>query len=113
MKFNKKTLIIIGIILLVILIAMGIFLIKVNNQKKLENELEETTLEYYNKEFVEVMPYLLKRNRTLQITLKTLKQLDKDISLFEKNECDLENTYVMLTYNEKTQYDIETHLDCK
>lgn len=110
---NKKVFIII-ISIIIILIIVGVLLfINYNKNKKLEMELQNITTNYYDNDFVELMPNLLKRNGTIQITLKTLKQLDKDLSFFEKNGCDLENTYVVLTYNEKTKYNIETHLDCK
>ena len=33
--------------------------------------------------------------------------------ILEDNGCNLEDTYVVLTYNKKTNYDIESHLSCK
>lgn len=115
MKVNLKSRksIIFLIISIVIVIALTLLLVHYFNNKKLNNELEKITINYYNNEFVETMPGLLKRNGMLKITLSSLKQLDKDVTLFEKNNCNLENTYIILTYNEKTNYDIETHLECK
>lgn len=109
---NKKSVILIIVVLVVIISLFSIFMINNSNKKEISNKLEDITLKYYNEEFVETMPGLLKRNGMLKITLSSLKQLKKDVSFFEKNKCDLENTYVILTYNEKNSYDIETHLDC-
>lgn len=108
---NKKNIIV--LIVGVIIIISFLFIIKKYNTKKIENELIEITTSYYEKEFVELMPTFLKRNGEVQITLKTLKQLKKDISFFEKKKCNLDNTYVTLKYNEKGAYDVEIHLDCK
>lgn len=112
---NKKRVIqIIICVVILCFIALIIYFI-INNKKtrELEKELVNITTNYYNNEFTEYMPRLLKRNGTLKITVSSLKQLKKDVSIFEDNNCDLENTYVILTYNDKDNYDVESHLSCK
>ncbi len=112
---NKKKILFITVLILVLVIVVTAIIVTINikKTKKLTYELETLTTNYYENEFTEYMPTLLKRNGTLKITVSSLKQLKKDVSIFEDNDCDLEDTYVVLTYNEKTNYDIESHLSCK
>ncbi len=111
---NKKILSTTSVVIIfVIVVIMMSFTINSLNINKLTKVLEKITIEYYDNEFTKYMPKFLKRNGTLKITLSYLKQMNNDVSVFEENECDLENTYVILTYNEKTNYDIESHLTCK
>lgn len=111
-KKNNKKIIIISLVVITIVGIFSVFFASYSNKKNIENKLVQVTTDYYEKEFIEYMPTLLKRNGTLQITLNTLKQLEKDVTFFEKKQCNLENTYVTLTYNEKTEYSIDIHLDC-
>lgn len=113
-KNNKKRLLIILSIIIVIIICIAsIFIVNKIHENKIENEFKELAINYYENEFIVYMPSFLQKNGTLQITLSTLKQINKDVSLFEKNNCDTEKTYVTLTYNEKTNYDVETHMECE
>lgn len=110
---NKKTLtIMISIVSLIIVALLVIFIIKLIDNNKIKDELISVTTKYYDEEFVEVMPTLLKRNGKLDITLESLKELNKDISYFEDLNCNLKDTYVTLKYNENDKYDVEAHINC-
>lgn len=110
---NKKNILIIVFIILVIIVIFCIFrFVSLNKTNSLEKELITMTKRYYENDFTKYMPNMLKQNGALKIELSVLKQLNWDVSLFEKNNCNLENTYVMLKYNEQNRYDIEAYLDC-
>lgn len=102
-------------VLIILLIAVMLFIIipeRLNKANSLEKELIAITKRYYENDFSKYMPNMLKQNGILKIELSILKQLDWDVSLFEKNNCNLENTYVMLKYNEQNGYNVEAYLDC-
>ncbi|MBO5096073.1 MAG: hypothetical protein J6B98_04285 [Bacilli bacterium] len=113
MNKKMKRIYIITSVILIIISFFGIIISKRCNYRKIEKELISITTKYYDNEFVKLMPNELKRNNILKIELTDLEQLGKDVTFFKEKKCDLKNTYVILTYNKKTNYDIESHLTCK
>ena len=103
MNKKMKRIYIITSVILIIISFFGIIISKRCNYRKIEKELISITTKYYDNEFVKLMPNELKRNNILR----------KDVTFFKEKKCDLKNTYVILTYNKKTNYDIESHLTCK
>ena len=107
-----KNKIIIGLVISIVLILAFMFINKSITKNNLEKELLNTVTDYYNNEFEKYMPSILKQNGTLKFDVNTLKQVEKDVAKFEKHKCDLKNTYVILNFDDNSNYSTEIHLDC-
>lgn len=110
---SKKKKYLIGALILILLIALIFCLTSVIKNNSRNTKLKEIATNYYDSDFSKTMPSFLKRNKELYIYLSTLKQLKKDISYFEKNNCNLDTSYVLLTYVNDSKYDVNSYLDCK
>lgn len=118
---SKKTLIIIGIIIVIIAIGIGttIFLVKNNKEGKnkgqglLEKSLEEMADKYYKDTLSVTLPHFLKESKQIKITLDVLKIYGFDIALFQDAQCDLKDTFVTLHYVDDKNYEKQVILSCK
>lgn len=101
-------------LLLASLILLFIFIIfPERTEKHLKEELETLAKTYYEEEFKVLMPKYLETHKELTIDLESLNNLGKDITEFEKNECDYTETKATLYYEDEDNYRIEVNLVCK
>ena len=107
-----KKKIIICVVISIILILAFLFINKSINRNNLEKKLIEIATNYYNNEFVNYIPNVIKQNSTIKIDVNMLKQVKKDVSIFEKHKCNLQETYVILNFDNNSNYSTEIHLDC-
>lgn len=117
MKKHKKIIIgLAGILLLASLILIIVFAPKKDDPKQklspLESKLKDIAIDYYENDFKKFKPNLLASIGTFMITLDSMQGAEKDISEFEKHNCDYEETYANLIYVDEEHYDVEVHLAC-
>lgn len=111
MKRNKKTIKLAGFILASLILIITTACSK-DDTESLEKQLKDIAVEYYENDFAKNNPNFLKLIGELRIDLDGLKGMEKDISVFEDKNCDMEDTYVTLTYKEDSSYDTTVHLAC-
>lgn len=110
---NKKILIPTIVIISIIVCTLAYFLIsKSLTNNKLKKELTTIVTTFYDNEFVKINPNFINQWEYLRTDLEDLKELKKDITLFEKHDCNLNNTYVDIKKS-NDGYTTEVHLDCK
>lgn len=107
---KKKIIICVAISIILILGLMIIY--KTTTKNNLEKELVSIATNYYDNEFVNYVPNIIKQNSTIKIDVNMLKQVGKDVSIFEKHKCNLQDTYVILNFDDNSNYSTEIHLDC-
>ncbi len=114
---NKKIMItIVGLVSVLLASSILLFIFVVfpkRTQERLEENLKNLVVDYYETEFKTLLPTYLETRKELDVDLEILDGMEKDISEFIKNDCSLTGTYGKLTYKDDDTYDIEVILDCK
>lgn len=125
---NKRTLIIVGAIVLLVGIIIGIICLTKFGAGKQERVLKEYTKEFYSYYYDEnnkdnkAKEYLaqFKENGlsislgNMEVYLNVIGGAEKDFKVFDK--CDVDKTYVNIFPQEpytKTSFKMETHLSCE
>lgn len=108
---NNKTIKLAGVLLASLILIISTACSK-DEKKNLEQQLKDLAVDYYENVFSKKNPSFLKSIGELRIDLDGLKGMEKDISAFENENCDMEDTYVTLKYNEESSYSVEVHLAC-
>ena len=106
---NYKILMILAII---IVLGLIIFLIVKNiiNKRKLEDEFKDLASNYYEI-YSKQNIFGINEGETLTYSLRDLKELNYNISDFEKNECNLKESKAIIEIT-KNGYNIDIKLDC-
>lgn len=113
MKTKKN--IIIGVASTVVLVALITIIAFGFNSKenRMEKKLTQLATEFYEGEPKTYASDIITQLGYFMVNLSDMKNMDMDISLFERNSCDMADTYAKLTFKEDKSYDVEVHLNCE